>query len=317
MQDQQQNHAIRPELAAFVQAQADELARDPSIAALGPVEIRRRAETNFPLRWGSNEDFADISDQAITSGGQELMLRLYRVQGACGTILFFHGGGWANGSIDTHEGPCRMLARIAQAHLVSVNYRKAPENPYPAALDDAEAALVWLRKHGAEFGLAGQSIVVSGESAGGNIAAALAIRARDRGIGLAGQALIYPATDLRAVSQSYDSFASGFGLTKAGMQTYIAAYCGQKTGPDNPEISPLLAPRHRGLPPTHLTTCQLDPLRDEGRAYAARLIEAGVDVTFREYAEAIHGIWLMKAITPLAQDIIGETGHWIRRQLTA
>ena len=215
------------------------------------------------------------------------------------------------GSLDTHDGAARALAKAAGCNLLSVEYRKAPECPFPAGIDDAEAALRWIIAEGASLGISGDRVILAGDSAGANIAAALALRARDRGVTLGGQMLIYPATDLAHESASVAEFADGFFLSRATLRWYIANYLGG-ADPTNPEASPLLAPDLSGLCPTLLVTADHDPLRDEGRAYAARLIEAGNAVTFREWPGTTHGFMIMDGVTPAARELIGVMGAWAR-----
>lgn len=270
------------------------------------------AEIDFPRRWGDSEDVARVDDIDIVGPGHNVRVRVYRPEGAQGTVLFIHGGGWVNGSIDTHDGSARSLANRSRAAVVSVNYRKAPEHPYPAGLDDCETALRWLIGEGPALGLDAERPFVCGESAGGNLAAALARRARDGGLPLSGQVLIYPVTDGRMNSTSYRLFANGFMLEAEGMRNCYAAYAPDDADRLGPEVSVLLADDVDGLAPAFVATCAFDALRDEGRAYAAKLVAAGIDVRFREYAGALHGIWIMRAITPLADEIVGDAAAFIR-----
>ena len=302
---------LRPELAALLAQAAETGDRRPRASV---AETRAAVDIELAERWGPGEPVAHVGDLSIAAD-LPVPVRLYRPEGARGTILFFHGGGWTNGSIASFDGPCRMLANRAGANVVSVEYRLAPEHPFPAGLTDCDRALDWVLSGGEGEGLDAAAVFVAGESAGGNLAAVVARRARDRGIRLAGQVLIYPVTDLGMGSDSYRLFGEGFMLTAAGMRDCIGTYLGDSGSAADPDVSPLKVADAADLPPMFLATAEFDPLRDEGRAYAARLVGAGVDVAFREYRGAIHGIWLMKSVTPLAETMVSDAANWIRSVL--
>lgn len=299
---------LRPELREMLEAA--EHAGTPSNDQLGVARARAASELSLAGHWDTNDELAP--PLSFTLGDPAIRCRFYR--GGCepGTILFLHGGGWVVGSLDTHDGAARALARAASCALLSVEYRKAPEQPFPAGLDDAEIALRWVIAEGAGLGLSGDRIIVAGDSAGANIAAALALRARDAGITLGGQMLIYPATDLAHETASTAEFAQGFFLSRATLRWYIANYL-SGADPTHAEASPLLAPDLTGLCPTLLVTADHDPLRDEGRAYAARLTAAGNAVSFHEWPGTTHGFMIMAGITPAARELIGLMGAWARR----
>ncbi len=297
---------LRPELRLMLEAadRAGTLSNDQ----LGVVRARAASELSLAGHWDEKDELPP--PLTFTLGDPAIRCRLYRGGDAPGTILFLHGGGWVVGSLDTHDGAARALAKAAGCNLLSVEYRKAPEHPFPAGLDDAESALRWIIAEGASQGLSPR-IILTGDSAGANIAAALALRARDRGIPLAGQMLIYPATDLTHESASTAEFAQGFFLSRATLRWYISSYLAG-ADPTNPEASPLLAADLTGLCPTLLVTADHDPLRDEGRAYAARLAAAGNAVTFREWPGTTHGFMIMAGVTPAARELIGMMGAWAR-----
>lgn len=300
---------LLPELRLMLEA-AD-LAGLPSNDMLGVAAARAACEVSLAGHWGRKDELSAPLTFTIPSGNVQVRCRFYRGGEDGGTILFLHGGGWMVGSLDTHDGAARALAKAAGCNLLSVEYRKAPECPFPAGIDDAEAALRWIIAEGASLGISGERVILAGDSAGANIAAALAVRARDRGVTLGGQMLIYPATDLAHESASVAEFADGFFLSRATLRWYIANYLG---GADaaHPGASPLLAADLSGLCPTLLITADHDPLRDEGRAYAARLIEAGNAVTFREWPGTTHGFMIMDGVTPAARELIGVMGAWAR-----
>ena len=273
---------------------------------------RMKAEADLPAMWGRAEEVERIEDIVIPTAAAELRARIYRPANAKGTILFLHGGGWALGSLDTHDRPTRMLANLVPANIVSLEYRKSPEHPFPAAVVDSDAGLDWLLANGAKLGLDTQAIILAGESAGGNLAAVLAIHARDRGIALAGQVLIYPVTDTAMETESYVRFAEGFNLTAETMRWFADQTFAEASHRVHPDAAPVHAEDFGGLAPAYVITAEFDPLRDDGRAYAARLIEAGTDVTYEEWKGAIHGFWMMHAITPATFAVIGVAADWIR-----
>lgn len=302
---------LLPELRAALEA-AD-LDPQPANAELGAIRARANAEIRLSGHWGKKDLIAAPLTFTLPNGASGVRARLYRGGGNTGrTMLFFHGGGWVAGSLDTHDGAARALALGAACNLLSVEYRKAPEAPFPAGLDDASASLAWLRADGAALGLDAESIIIAGDSAGANIAAALSLRCRAAGIPLHGQILIYPATDMRLGSDSIRTFADGFFLTRTNIEWFVAQYLAGGTPATDPLVSPLLAPDLTGLPSALIVTADHDPLRDEGRAYAARLIEAGIWVTYEEWQGVTHGFMLMDRVTPAARRLIGRMAEWSR-----
>lgn len=302
---------LRPELKAYLEKL--DLLPAVDIFTVDPVDERAGSEDRLGEIWGEKAHVDRIEELTYTSEGHTIRARLYRPAGAEGTILFLHGGGWVVGSLDTHDGSARALANATPANVLSVEYRKGPEHPFPAAVTDVNAALDWLIRDGAAMGLDTSRIVLCGESAGGTLAAVLARHARDRGIALAGQALVYPPTDGRMGAQSYADNAAGYYLSADAMTWFYSHYL-PAAHREHPDASPVLAPDLAGLAPAYLVTAEFDPLRDEGRAYAARLVEAGNDVTFREMKGTVHGLWVMNAITPATADMIGGVAEWIARR---
>lgn len=204
------------------------------------------------------------------------------------TIMYLHGGGWVVGDPDTHDAVCRVIAVASGCPVVSVDYRLAPEHPYPAAVHDCVAAFRELRD-GTTFGIPG-AVAVMGDSAGGNLAAVVSLALRDSGEpGPVAQGLLYPATDMRLQSSSIDLFAEGYYLTRAEMHWFRDQYVPDPTGWLDPWVSPLLTDDLRGLPPALVWTAGFDPLRDEGAAYADRLHDAGTVVGHQCFGDQIHG----------------------------
>ncbi|MDB5552684.1 MAG: Esterase/lipase [Rhizobium sp.] len=275
-----------------------------------PAEARASSEIRLGNHWGNKDAFDAIKTFSIAGEGYALPARLYLFAQSRNTILYFHGGGWVVGSLETHDGALRALALAARANILSVEYRKAPEAPFPAGLDDAELALRWLQENGAARGCDARRVIAAGDSAGASIAAALAMRARDAGRPLFGQALIYPATDLLNPTESRSAFALGYSLNKTTLDWFADQYLSGGVSPDHHEVSPLLAPDLNSLPPTLLVTADHDPLRDEGRAYAAALIRAGNHVTYEEWRGVVHGFMIMDRTTPAARQLIGAIARW-------
>jgi acetyl esterase len=239
-----------------------------------------------------------VSDHAIPAAADSgsatpIPARLYVPAGAPAPgplLVYYHGGGWVQGSLDTHDAACRLLAHFAGVRVLSVDYRLAPEHPYPAAVQDAVAAFAWAAAEAGRLGVDPARIAVGGDSAGGNLAAVVAQAARDDDAlpSPAFQLLVYPAVDLAAKADSVRTFAEGFLLTERGMDWYLGKYAPDIARRAEPQASPLRAGDLSGLPPAYVATCVPDPLRDEGEAYAARLREAGVPVTLQRHGQ-LHG----------------------------
>ena len=283
-------------------------------ATLPPALERAGSEQRLSALKGDIEPVTHVDDLTFPSDGVDIPVRLYRPAGATGTVLFIHGGGWVVGSLDTHDNSCRILANTAKCNVVSVGYRKAPEHRFPAGLNDTRAGLDWLLREASALGLDTTKLVICGESAGGNLAAILAIHARDKGIPLAGQALIYPVIDTSMGSDSYRLFANGFYLSAGAMDWFIGHYAAEGDRA-HPDIVPLHAESLANLAPAFIATADHDPLRDEGRAYAAALINAGVDTSFVEIQGVVHGLWVMNGVTPASRALIERTASWIRSRL--
>jgi len=247
-----------------------------------------------------------VVDRTIPGPGGDLAVRVYRPAGASGTppvVVFSHGGGWVLCDLDSHDGTVRELADATGAIVVSVDYRRAPEARFPGAAEDAYAAYVWARENAADLGdgIAGDParVAVAGDSAGGNLAAATCLMARDRGVAQPTfQLLIYPVTDHTQASPSYTENAEGYFLTAGHMAWFWEQYIGPDGDPAHPYASPLHADDLGALAPAHVVVGALDPLRDEGVAYGRRLAEAGVPTTYSVYEGMFHGSIGMAALVP-------------------
>jgi len=209
-------------------------------------------------------------------------------------LVYYHGGGWTVGDLDTHDAVARAFANDAECIVVAVDYRMGPEHRFPAAVDDAVAVFGWVAEHAAEFGGDPSSLAVGGDSAGGNLSAVVAQQTLASGARCPDfQLLIYPVTDLGAEAESYETFADGFYLTRMLMRWFAGNYVADPAHRLDPRCSPLRCENFAGLASTFLLTAGYDPLRDEGKAYANRLLEAGVDVEYRNYDSLIHGFLSM------------------------
>jgi len=260
---------------------------------------------------GPGPEVASVRDISIPGQAGEIPARVYSpVANPPGTVVFYHGGGWVIGSVDDWDAVARALAVASGCDLVSVDYRLAPEHQFPAATDDAFDALVWVGSSLA----GGRPLVVAGDSAGGNLAAVSALRARDAGgPALALQVLIYPVTDHDLDRPSYHDYdGTGFIVNRGDMAWFWDHYAPDVAARANPYASPLRATDLSGLPPAYVVTAEHDPLRDEGFAYAERLRAAGVPVEHQHYGTQIHGFYTLVNVMDDANKAVAETGAAIR-----
>jgi len=218
-------------------------------------------------------------------------------------LVYFHGGGWTIGDLDTHDVLCRQLANGARCAVFSVDYRLAPESPFPAAVEDCLAATRFVLEKSGSLKIDVSRIAVGGDSAGGNLAAVVALH---RQMPLAFQLLIYPATDQRCDTDSHRRNGEGYLLTREGIEFFRGCYLPEKKHWADWRASPLLAASHAGLPPAFVITAGYDPLRDEGREYAERLAQAGVEVAYREYSDMVHGFLLFGGVLDTARTAVAD-----------
>ena len=261
------------------------------------------------------EAVAAVDERCIPGPAGDLRIRIYRpwAPPPLPVLVFMHGGGWTLGDLDTADGLCRALSNAGGCMVVSVDYRRAPEHRFPAALDDADAAAMWVVDNAEALDAGASRVAVGGESAGGNLAAALCLRARGRGHpALAAQLLLCAPLDHRFDTQSYVENADGYLLTRADMQWFWSNYLPDPTAGEDPLASPLRAPDLHGLPPALVVTAEFDPLRDEGDAYATRLAAAEIPVILRRYPGMVHGFPGMAATVDAAAAAIAEIGTGLR-----
>lgn len=308
---------VDPQVAAFLQRVADLNA--PPIYTLTPDQARR----TVPQIPGPPEPVATVENRRIAGPHGEVPVRIYTPfsavqqtgRGPVPLMVFYHGGGWMVADLDSYEHLARTLANAFDGVVISVDYRLSPEHKFPVGVEDCYAATAWAFEHARSLGADPYRIIVSGDSAGGNLAAAVCLMARDRqGPSIAHQLLIYPVTDCDFETPSYLQNASGYMLTRKAMQWYWEAYL-----PDVAAVhhyaAPLQAKDLSGLPAAHVITAEYDPLRDEGEAYAERLQAAGVPLTFKRYDGMIHGFVRRTDLYDMARQAIQEMAEETRRAL--
>jgi len=239
-------------------------------------------------------------------------LKLRQADGMAPCLVFFHGGGWVIGDLDSHDVVCRTLAVEAETIVISVDYRLAPEHKFPAAIDDALAATRWIADNAIPLNIDAGRISVGGDSAGGNLAAIVAIDARDHGPKLQAQVLIYPATDFRMNLPSHHEPETDALLTHSVMRWFRDHYLAGAADIDDPRASPARVENLAHLPPTYVVTAGADPLRDEGDEYAQRLKHAGVAVSYQTYPGQFHGFVTMGKILPKANAALRDIGSWLK-----
>jgi acetyl esterase len=277
----------------------------PPIDELTPGEAR---EQRAALLRPSPEPIAEVRD--VDANG--VRARFYRpaTTRSRGLLVWFHGGGWVLGDLESHDDLCRALANRGGFCVLSVDYRLAPEHPYPAAVDDARTAVAWARDHATELGC-DPFVAVGGDSAGGNLAAVVCNRPVAP---VCFQVLIYPVTDARMSSASFTELATGYNLTASGMAWFYGHYLGTASSPDDPEVSPLFEDDARlaSAPSAIVVTAECDPLRDEGAAYAARLADLGVATSHVRFDGQVHGFFSMFGLLDdarSAQALVAEAVH--------
>lgn len=261
---------------------------------------------------------AHVEDRSIPGPEGEIPVRIYRPTEASdhSLLVWYHGGGWVIGDLEGADVTCRELAARSGSVVVSVDYRLAPEHRYPAAHEDCYAATVWAAGNAAELGADAGKLAVGGDSAGGNLAAVVSLRARDeRGPTIRFQLLVYPVTDHNYETASYNDNAEGYLLTRDGMEWFWNHYLGPDGDGSHPHASPLRADDLSGLPPAHVITAEYDPLRDEGEAYAERLRGAGVAVTQTRYAGQIHAFYGMHGVLDDATNAAQESAEKLKAAL--
>lgn len=277
---------------------------DDAVATRAAYKVRSDPATMDQFR----PEVAQVSDQILTTDGLQIPVRIYQPAGttARGTFIFYHGGGWVLGDLNSHDIACRELSNGLGMTVLAVDYRLAPEHPFPEGLEDSTAATRWALANLDRLGGSAGPVAIGGDSAGANFAAVIAQELRGQNI--SAQLLVYPATDLSKPYPSGAEFGNGYFLDSVSMKLFNASYFADDSSlRKNPRVSPLLTEDLRGLPPAVIVTAGFDPLKDQGRAYADALKAAGNDVVFKEFPSLIHGFLNLGPFVPAAQSAIEET----------
>jgi acetyl esterase len=307
---------LDPDAAAVFKAFQE--AGRPPYETLSPAEAREFYLQGRIVTNPEPPELKSVQPLAIPSPAGSIPARVYTPKaprlsnGLAPCLVFFHGGGWVIGDLDSHDVVCRKLADEGQLIVISVDYRLAPEHKFPAAVDDAIAATKWIADNAKQFGIDASRLSVGGDSAGGNLAAVVAISARDGdGPAIAGQVLIYPATDFAMTHPSHREPETSILLTHSVIKWFRDHYLGAADAHDW-RASPARAKTLVGLPPAYVLTAGADPLRDEGDEYAQRLKQAGVAVTYRHFPGQFHGFFTMGKLLQQANVAASEIGVWLK-----
>jgi acetyl esterase len=308
---------LDPDAAAVLKAFRD--AGRPSYDTLTPADARALYLAARAVVNPDPPEMAAVREMMVPGPAGAIPLRIYtpptlhRSDGMSPCLVFFHGGGWVIGDLDSHDVVCRSLAVEGETMVIAVHYRLAPEHKFPAAIDDAIAATRWIADNAVQLNLDAARISVGGDSAGGNLAAVVAIDARDNGgPTIAGQVLIYPATDFAMTHASHGEPETDCLLTEATIRWFAAHYLNSRDDVDDWRASPARVATLAGLPPAYVLTAGADPLRDEGDDYAAQMADAGVAVTHRSYPGQFHGFITMGKILPKANEALRDIGSWLK-----
>lgn len=309
---------LSPKLDPGVRALLENIAAlgNPPLETLTPEQGRVAAEEGIRIVGGTPEPVASVEDRLIPGPLGDIPIRIYTPDAPAPrpALVYLHGGGWVVCNLDTHQVVCSAIARRAGAVVVAVGYRLGPEHKFPAAVLDCYAALEWTAANAGALGVDARRISVGGDSAGGNLSAVMALKSRNEcGPAIARQILVYPVTDLLSFSTpSYSEFADGHWLTKAQMEWFRGHYLSSLADAADQYASPLLAQDLTALPPALVITAECDVLRDEGEAYAKRLIDAGVHVECKRYAGMIHPFFSLSGVVPQAFAAIDQVAAAVR-----
>ena len=306
-----------------VKALLDQMAqlKAPKLWELAPAAARAAMKMS-PLRGAADTPIGKIENRTVPGPVHPIPVRIYTPVDAKDATLpglvFYHGGGFVIGDLDTHDDLCRWLANGSGCRVVSVDYRLAPEHPFPAAVEDCYAATKYVAEHAAEFGIDPARLAVGGDSAGGNLAAVVSQIAKSDGPKIAFQLLIYPVTQLGAPdTPSMRENGKGYFLERDGMAWFTRCYAPDSKHHSDPRLSPLLCKDLSGQPPAFVITAGFDPLRDEGKAYADALDKAGVPVTYVNYPGMVHGFFSMRALIPKAREAVSAAAAAVKEGVAA
>jgi acetyl esterase len=304
-----------------VKAMLDQMAGLPPFEALSVEEARAQAIQRSAASKLPKLAVTSVVNRVIPGPAGDLPVRIYTPNGSgpFPLMVFFHGSGFVVCNLDTHDGTARNLCSAGGCVVVSVDYRLAPENKFPAGPDDCYAATKWAAAHARELNADASHIVIAGDSAGGNLVAVTALMVRDKGgPALCGQLMIYPVTDYYTPGHpSYVDNAEGYGLTAAGMRWFWGHYLSHEAEADNAYASPLRAGNLRGLPPALIITAEYDVLRDEGESYGKRLAQAGVPTKVTRYDGMHHGFFQMYGLVDKAKTALEEAAAWLKERFAS
>jgi len=309
---------LDPLLKAFLDQMA--VQPQPKLWELEPPAAREAMVALMQAVGPKDVPIGKVANLAIPSPNGEIPARSYTPVAAGGeplpTLVFFHGGGFVIGSVDTHDGLCRMLANLSTCRVISVDYRLSPEHKFPGAVEDAIAATSWIEANAAQLGVDANRLAIGGDSAGGTLSAVVTQMARDAGAPkLAFQMLLFPATHMAADTVSRRQFAEGYFLEGKTIDWFFNHYFAIAADRDNPKASPLLADKFAGLPPAYIMVGGFDPLHDEGVDYAEKLRAAGVPVALDDYPEMVHDFIYLQAVLPQAAEALGTAANALKRAL--
>ena len=304
--------SLAPEIKAFLEAGA--AAGLPQVWE-APVDVIRRNTQARPALAGPIEPVQEIVNRYIPGPTADLPIRIYRPTTSTNApaIIYFHGGGWVLNFLDIYDASLARLANQSGATIISVNYQKAPEHPFPIPFDDCYATLLWAIANPKDLKIDPNHIGVAGDSAGANLASGVAIKARDNNIALAFQLLIYPCNGRDFTTDSYIENATGYGLSTQAMQWFWDQYLQGDHHDDNPYAVPMKATSFKKIAPAVVLTAQYDPLLSDGEKYAELLKRDGVEVIYTEYPGMIHGFFTNMAVTPTAREAIDFAAAEIKR----
>jgi acetyl esterase len=302
---------LAPEIKAFLEAAA--AAGLPQVWE-APIEVLRRNTQSRPALAGTPEPLFEVSNRFIPGPTADLPIRIYRPSKISErTIVYFHGGGWVLNFLDIYDASLARLANQSGATIISVNYQKAPEHPFPIPFDDCYATLLWVLQNAGVLAIDASKLGVAGDSAGANLAAAVALKARDNDIALAFQLLIYPCNDRNFETESYRTNATGYGLSTQAMQWFWQQYLQGDDHNQNPYAVPMQAKDYTALAPAIVITAEYDPLLSDGEKYVELLARDGVATTYSCYEGMIHGFFTNMAVTPAAREAIDFSASEIVR----
>ena len=291
----------------------------PKIWDVPPAIARQSFSGMMRLTGPKDVPVGKVENLTIPGPGGVIRARSYVPIAAAGplpTLVYFHGGGFVAGSLESHDGLCRLFAAEGGFKVIAVDYRLAPEHPWPAAADDAWAAMQWIEENAAPLGVDAGRMAVGGDSAGGLLTAIVTQLARDKGgVKIAYQLLLFPNTQMDGDTSSMHQFAVGYFLERRAIEYFNSLYLPPGTDRNSPKVSPLRAKNFAGLPPAYVMLGGYDPLHDEGLAYAEKLRAAGVKVTIADYADLVHGFIYLQTVLPQAHEAVTEAAKAVKAAL--